>query len=171
MLITLVILLSVILGGTGVYLKKRNAPKLIVGDKTWDGTFPCEAPEFHGVAYVYKDGVESPVVRFDVPILGYRVAPKMIVSIGFGFDLSSSEALNLATEKHMRLPNVQELKVVVENRNLIDEMKDVIDDVYLPDDFWVISEGKPQIYSAERKTLIKENNRTLYADAILIIDR
>ena len=175
MLITIIVLILAALGITRICFKVKSAPKLIVGDETWDGTFFCKAPEFSGPAYVYKDGKEGAVVRFDVPIVGYRVAEGLVVAVDFGFDVLAHTALDLAQKKHMRLPKTADLQFLQKNRNAINELKGAVEDFFLPEAFWVIVDGKPEIYSFMTQTVQKCDKKAITdvrtAEAIFIVDR
>ena len=171
-MIFLIILFFVSIMLVSTISKKGN--ELQVGDPTWDGTFPCEAPEFCGPAYVYEDGVESPLIRFDVPIVGYRVAPEVIVSVDFGFRLSAFDAQAYAQRKHGRLPESKDLKALLENWDAVKSLKENVEDVALPDDFWVVVDGRPEVFFVDKGTVIKEDARFYSArlsEAVILIDR
>jgi hypothetical protein len=172
MLITLIVFLLIVSGTIWFKHAKTCAPELIVGDDTWDGTFPCCAPEFKGPAYVYADGMESPNIRFDVPIIGYRVASDLIVSVDFGYDVSSSEAVSYAKQKHAELPSVDNLKRLIEKWDDINALRKAVEDFVLPEIFWVMLDDKPEMYCKRTQSFLVADRRLLEeqtTEAILII--
>lgn len=175
MLVTLIVFAAIALICVVVSrVKHKNLPVLIIGDDKWDGTFPCEAPEFRGPAYVYEDGQEASAVRFNVPILGYRATETLIVSVNVGYDFTADKLSDFAKQKHARLPESKDLKVLEANRNQINGLKNAVEDFPLPNDFWVMVDGKPEIYRSAMKSIILANKRSLgrrSAEVVLLIDR
>lgn len=174
MLITLILIAAALILVVRFFLKLRSVPELLLGDDNWDGTFPCEAPAFSGPAYVYKDGTEIPGIRFNVPILGYRAAETLIVSADCGYGLPAEEVLSFAKQKHARVPEWADIALLEENRDKIDALKLGVEDFPLPKDFWVIVDGKPEIYRTQTHTVMRPDQRFLgkrLAEVVLLIDR
>ena len=174
MFLVIIIVALAAIGAALFVVKGRVAPKLIVGDASWDGTFPCEAPAFIGPAYVYADGKETPNVRFGVPIVGYRAAPDLIVAVDFGFQVTASQALSLADKKNTRLPSSKDVKRLLEKWDEINALKVAVEDIPLSEAFWAMLDGMPEFYSRKTKTFILADKRLLserHAEAILLIER
>lgn len=172
MIITVIVIATLIAILVGL-ARKKNISQLLIGDENWDGTFPCKAPEFSGPCYVYADGTEGGV-RFNVPIVGYRVAPDLVVAVAFGYELTAAEAADFAQRKHGKIPNTEALQRLLEHWDTVDALKDAIEDFYLPDVFWVEVDGRLSVFSKKRQCVVREDSRFLgktCAETLLIIER
>jgi len=171
---TITVIVVVILIAIVVALaRKRDVSQLFVGDENWDGTFACEAPEFAGPCYVYADGTEGSV-RFNVPIVGYRAAPDLVVAVAFGYELTPAEAADFARRKHGKIPNTEELQRILKHWDTVNALKDVVEDLCLPEVFWVEVDGQLGIFSKRRQRVVREDRRFLgkvCAETLLIIER
>lgn len=155
-------------------IESQIPPKLIVGDDQWDGTFARKAPKFRHPVYVYADGEESMFMRFDMPIVGYRAAPDLIVAVRFKSMISADEAISFAKEKHAKLPDKETLQLLLEHWEEINELKGVVEDIPLPEVIWVTDGEKLEVYSHKTQELInadKVSEKGGYASAVLLIER
>lgn len=161
-MLVIIIIVAVIAIALLLILKGKKAPELIVGCEGWNGLLPGVKPEFNGPSYVYTDGVESLGIRFGVPIIGYRIAPDLILYVYSAYDIRRSEILPFA-QKHHALPlTTKDVETLKENLDRLNTLIGVIEEYPLPeDDFWVDTGTGFEIYSLREGQVIPQDRRYL----------
>ncbi|HCU59063.1 MAG TPA: hypothetical protein DIC64_03685 [Alphaproteobacteria bacterium] len=156
-------------------LAQKKAVSLTVGDPNWNGKLEGKTPEYQGPAYLYSDGRECLGVRFNVPIIGYRIAPDLIIYHFYGYDVAKDEILGFARSHHAHPISTKDIPQLLENWDKLNELKKIVYDDLLPyDDFWVDTGHNFEIYSLKTHSILSEDRRNLnkqYANVILKIER
>ena len=107
------------------------------------------------IAHVSKEN--SPSLRHNRRSDGYcglSCNRNTHVSVDMGYDLTADKVLDFAKQKHARLPECKDLKVLEANRGQINELKGAVEDFPVPNDFWVVVDGKPEIYRSALKSIV-----------------
>lgn len=161
-MLVIIIIVAVIAIALLLTFKKKEIPQLIIGCDGWNGMLPGVKPEFNGPSYVYTDGVESPEIRFDVPIIGYRIAPNLILYIYSAYDIRRSEILPFAQKRHTLPLTLKDVRTLKENLDGLNTLVSIIEECPLPeDDFWVDTGTGFEIYSLREGQVIPQDRRYL----------
>ena len=175
MLAIIIIITAVIAIAWLLIIKVRKSPELIVGCDDWDGSLPGSEPEFMGPCYVYTDGVESRNIRFKVPIIGYRIAPDLILYVYSAYDLRKSEILSFCQKRHVLPFTTKDVSTLKKNLKHLNILVTAIEESPLPEeDFWVDVGTGFEIYSLREGKIIPQDKRSLEeksASLIMKIER
>ncbi|MBR2300234.1 MAG: hypothetical protein IJ870_06680 [Alphaproteobacteria bacterium] len=164
-----IIILTVLAVLMLILLVFRKPAVLIVGDEHWDGVLPKESPEFHEPCYVYADGKESAGLRFNIPIIGYRIAPNLIISPLVGYDMPICQALQYAIDHHGKVLSEEDRKVLMQNWGAYNALKKDVDDQFLLNGpFWVLKGERMEAFNPIRDVFSSKQST---ANVLLTIER
>ena len=119
----------------------KEGPKAIVGNPLFIQPVPPN-PAFVEPCYVYTDGKETQEIRKNVAIIGYRIAPNLVLHDISGKNRTKNfeEAVKIAEKFHGTLLNEEDVETLKRNFNKINELRTKIKEPRLPEGYLWIQE-------------------------------
>ncbi|MBQ7660401.1 MAG: hypothetical protein IJS26_06690 [Alphaproteobacteria bacterium] len=130
-------------------IKRPTVPALIV-DKDFSGEI-LPAEDYTGPRYVYADGTESFGVKFDVPIVGYRISKTLVIAVSYELLVCAADIETVVAEKNLKVISADDLATIEANLETLNAMRQLVEDTLIPPyPVWVKSGKNYAIYDGER---------------------
>ena len=130
-------------------IKRPTVPALIV-DKDFSGEI-LPAEDYTEPRYVYADGTESFGVKFDVPIVGYRISKTLVVGVGYELRVSAADIETVVEERNIKVINADDLATIEANLEAVNAMRQLVYDSPMPEyPIWVQSGRNFALYDGKK---------------------
>jgi len=147
MIIIVALLIAIVLWFS---IKRPIGSKLIVGQEDFSGEI-LPAEDFTEPRYVYADGTESFLVKFDRPIVGYRISKTLVIAVSYELLVCAADIETVVAEKNLKVISADDLATIEANLKALNAMRQLIEDTLIPPyPVWVKSGKNYAIYDGER---------------------
>ncbi len=138
LLILLIALLSILA------LRASRKPNIIIGDPFFKEKIKDIPLAIIEAGYVYRDGIETPQIREGIPIIGYRIAPDLVIH-----DLSGKKRADLfvkakifANNNNGELLSEDDAQTLKNSRAVLNKLREDIGEPRLPEGCFWLENGK-----------------------------
>ncbi|MBO4285039.1 MAG: hypothetical protein J5895_02265 [Alphaproteobacteria bacterium] len=150
-MIAMIIITAILIAVVVWFLIKRpTVPKLIVGQEDFGGEI-LPAEDYTEPRYVYADGSESFLVKFDMPIVGYRISKTLVIGIGYELMISAADIEAYVNDRNLKVIDADDLATIEANLKTLNAMRELIEDTIIPPyPVWVKSGKNFALYDGTR---------------------